>query len=167
MAPRQRPDRRVVLRYAALQVPGNLVVLTLVLAAWEWLDIPGWMTWAVPLGWVAKDALMFPLVWRAYEPDDRSGPGGLNGSIVLVQEELSPAGWVRRGPELWRAELVDGAGAAVPPGTEVRIVRVEGLVLRVEPVTGESAAPGPAAQSAAAGSGVPSSSVRSSSSQSS
>ncbi|MEN8158991.1 MAG: NfeD family protein [Myxococcota bacterium] len=162
MTPRQRPDRRVVLRYAALQIPGNLVVLGLVLAAWEWLDIPGWMTWAVPLGWVTKDALMFPLVWRAYEPDDRAGSDGLTGSTVLVQEALSPSGWVRRGPELWRAELVDAASPVVPPGAEVRIVRVEGLVLHVEP-----AAPEAADQSAAAGSDAPSSSVRSSSSQSS
>jgi membrane protein implicated in regulation of membrane protease activity len=155
MTPRQRPDRRVVLRYAALQVPGLLVVLTLVLAAWEWLDVPFWMTWAVPLAWLTKDALLFPLVWRAYEPDDRTAPGGLTGSTARVEEALAPSGWVRRGPELWRAQLVGAAGAEAPPGTEVRVLRVEGLVLYVEPT----------AQSA--GDGAPSSSARSSSSQSS
>ncbi len=157
MTPRQRPDRRVVVRYAALQIPGLVVVLALVLAAWEWLDFPAWMAWAVPLAWLTKDALLFPLVWRAYEPDDRSAPGGLAGSTALVQEALAPSGWVRRGPELWRAELVNAAAGVAAPGTEVRVVRVEGLVLYVEPV----------AQSAAAGTGAPSSSARSSSSQSS
>jgi membrane protein implicated in regulation of membrane protease activity len=144
----------VVLRYAALQIPGLMVVLTLVLAAWEWLDVPFWMTWAVPLGWLLKDALMFPLVWRAYEPDDHSAPAGLTGSTARVEEALAPAGWVRRGPELWRAQLVGAAGEALP-GTEVRVLRVEGLVLFVEP-TDQSSAGRP-----------PSTSARSNSSQSS
>jgi membrane protein implicated in regulation of membrane protease activity len=144
-----------VLRYVGLQVPGLLVVLTLVLAAWEWLVVPFWMTWAVPLGWLVKDALMFPFVWRAYEPDDRSAPGGLTGSTARVEQALAPVGWVRRGPELWRAQLVGAAGAEAGPGTEVRVLRVEGLVLFVEP-TDQSAGGRP-----------PSTSVRSSSSQSS
>ena len=135
MTPRQRPDRQVALRYAALQIPGLVVVLALVLGAREWIDLPFWMTWAVPLGWLAKDALMFPLVWRAYEPDDRTAPGGLTGSTARVEETLTPSGWVKRGPELWRAKLVGAAGAEAPPGTEVRVVRVEGLTLYVEPAT--------------------------------
>jgi membrane protein implicated in regulation of membrane protease activity len=132
MAPRVRPDRRVVLRYAALQIPGQLFVLVLSLAAFEWLGAPAWMAWVVPLGWLVKDALLFPFVWRAYEPDDPGAPAGLVGATAVAEEALDPAGWVRLGPELWRAELLDGAGAA-PRGARVRIVRVDGLLLLVEP----------------------------------
>ena len=153
---RARPDRRVVLRYAALQVPGQVFVALLSVAAWEWLGAPGWLAWSVPLAWAAKDALLFPFVWRAYEPDDPGAPAGLVGGTAVVEETLAPQGWARLGPELWRAELAAGNGSA-PRGARVRIVRVEGLVLLVEPET---------AQSGAAGSG-PSTSARSSSSQSS
>jgi membrane protein implicated in regulation of membrane protease activity len=146
----------VALRYAALQIPGQVFVLLLGVAAWEWLGAPAWLAWGAPLFWVVKDALLFPFVWRAYEPDDPSAPGGLVGATALVEDPLGPSGWVRIGPELWRAELVAGAAAA-PRGARVRVVRVEGLVLRVEPV----------AQSGAAGSGAPSSSTRSSSTHSS
>ena len=129
---RTRPDRHVALRYAALQVPGQAFVLLLSLSAWEWLDAPAWMAWGVPLAWLLKDAALFPFVWRAYEPDDPSAPGGLVGATGVVEEPLGPEGWVRVGPELWRAELLDLAGTA-PRGARVRIVRVDGLVLRVEP----------------------------------
>jgi membrane protein implicated in regulation of membrane protease activity len=153
-AQRTRPDRRVVLRYAALQLPGQVFVLLLAIAAWEWLGTPLWTTWAVPLAWAAKDALLFPFVWRAYEPDDRTAPAGVGGAIGVVEEALEPRGWVRLGPELWRAELVRGAA---PRGTRVRVLAVEGLVLRVEPVDGT--------QRGAAGD-TASTSTRSSSSQS-
>jgi len=132
MAPRERPDRRVVLRYAALQIPGQVFVLLLAVAAWEWLGAPAWLAWSVPLAWAVKDALLFPFVWRAYEPDDPTAPAGLVGRVAVVEEALDPRGWVRLGPELWRAELVEGAVAA-PRGARVRIVRVDGLVLGVEP----------------------------------
>jgi membrane protein implicated in regulation of membrane protease activity len=160
VAPRPRPDRRVLLRYAALQVPGQAFVLLLAIAGWEWLGVPGWTVWAVPLAWALKDALLFPFVWRAYEPDDRFASAGLVGSTAVVEEPLAPSGWARIGPELWRAELAAGAETA-PRGALVRIVRVDGLVLLVEPVDAYSG-PGTGAASAA-----PSTSTRSSSSQSS
>jgi membrane protein implicated in regulation of membrane protease activity len=156
---RTHPDRRVVLRYAALQIPGQVFVLLLAVAAWEWLGAPLWLAWGVPLFWIVKDILLFPFVWRAYEPDDPSAPGGLIGATAVVEEPLGPSGWVRLGPELWRAERVGGAGA-LPRGARVRIVRVDGLVLGVEPVEAQRA-------EGAAGSGAPSTSARSSSTQSS
>jgi membrane protein implicated in regulation of membrane protease activity len=130
---RERPDRRVLLRYAALQVPGQLFVLALAFAAYEYLGLPGWTVWAVPLAWAAKDALLFPFVWRAYEPDDAFASAGLVGQIAVSEETLDPGGWVRLGAELWRARLVDDVRSA-PRGAKLRVVGVEGLVLRVEPV---------------------------------
>ncbi len=154
--PRTRPDRRVVLRYTALQVPGQLFVLGLALSAWEWLGAPGWLAWGAPLVWAVKDALLFPFVWRAYEPDD-TATDGLIGQLAVSDETLDPGGWARLGPELWRVELARGAGA-VPRGAQLRVIGVEGLTLRVEP-----------AEAAAhlGGADLPSTSARSSSTQSS
>lgn len=129
--PRTRPDRRVTLRYAALQLPGQLFVFGLALAAWEWLGAPSWLAWGAPLAWAVKDALLFPFVWRAYEPDD-TATAGVIGQLAVAEETLDPGGWARLGPELWRVELVRGT-ARVPRGARLRVVGVEGLVLRVEP----------------------------------
>jgi membrane protein implicated in regulation of membrane protease activity len=126
-----RPDRRVVLRYAAFQIPGQLFVLGLGLTAWEWLGAPAWLAWGAPLAFALKDALLFPFVWRAYEPDDRVA-SSLVGQIAVAEERLDPGGWVRIGPELWRVELAR-RGAEVPRGAKVRVVGVEGLLLLVEP----------------------------------
>ena len=130
---RERPDRHVLLRYAALHAPGELFVLALSLAAWQWLSLPSWAAWAVPLGWAAKDAVLFPFVWRAYEPDDPRAATWLIGQVAVSEERLDPGGWARLGAELWRVELAD-ATRSVQRGAKLRVVGVEGLVLRVEPL---------------------------------
>ena len=147
--PRTRPDWRTVLRYAALQLPGQLFVGGLGVAAWEWFGAPAW------LAWVAKDTLLFPFVWRAYGSDEAAS-AGLLGQIAVSDETLDPSGWARLGPELWRVELVPGSDV-VPRGAKVRVVGVDGLLLRVAPEGAHL--PGEA--------GVSSSSARSSSTQSS
>ena len=155
--PRPWPGRRVTLRYTALQLPGQLFVLGLALSAWEWLGAPAWLAWGAPLAWALKDALLFPFVWRAYEPDDVA-THGVVGQIAVSEETLDPGGWVRLGPELWRVELVDGA-RAVPRGAKVRVRGVTGLLLRVEPVD--------APHGGETDGALPSTSTRSSSTQSS
>ena len=147
--PRARPSLRLTLRYAALQLPGQLFVLGLALSAWEWLGAPGWLAWGAPLAWALKDLMLFPFVWRSYEPDDVA-THGVVGQIAVSEETLDPGGWVRLGPELWRVELADGS-RAVERGAKVRVLGVSGLLLRVEPVDaaqrGEAAAPSTSARS--------------------
>lgn len=155
--PRSWPGRRVLLRYAALQLPGQLFVLGVALSAWEWLGAPGWLAWGAPLAWAMKDWLLFPFVWRAYEPDDVA-THGVVGQIAVSEETLDPGGWVRLGPELWRVELVNGV-RAVQRGAKVRVLGVSGLLLRVEPLD--------ATQGGEAGAALPSTSARSSSTMSS
>jgi membrane protein implicated in regulation of membrane protease activity len=121
----------VALRYAAFQVPELLFVSGLALAAWEWLGAPAWLAWGAPLAFASKDALLFPFVWRGYEPDDVAS-AGLIGELAVAEETLDPGGWARLGPELWRVELTRGA-RSVSRGQQVRVVAVEGLLLRVEP----------------------------------
>jgi membrane-bound ClpP family serine protease len=53
------------------------------------------------------------------------------GQLAVAEETLDPGGWARLGPELWRVELARGA-RSVPRGAKLRVVGVEGLVLRVE-----------------------------------
>jgi membrane-bound serine protease (ClpP class) len=53
------------------------------------------------------------------------------GSFGIVRSPLSPVGSVVAGGEEWTARSADGA--AVERGTRVRVVKVDGLTLTVEP----------------------------------
>jgi membrane protein implicated in regulation of membrane protease activity len=60
-----------------------------------------------------------------------AGPGRLAGLTGVVTERVAPQGKIRIRGELWNAESVEGE--ALPPGSRVTVVDVEGLTLRVRP----------------------------------
>lgn len=61
------------------------------------------------------------------------GLGTLAGRTATVVTTLAPRGQVRVDGELWAARCT-AAGAVAQPGDRVRIIRVEGLDLVVEPL---------------------------------
>jgi membrane-bound serine protease (ClpP class) len=62
-----------------------------------------------------------------------TGREGMIGATVIATTLLQPDGRVSYGGEDWAAVL-DEPSASVDPGTELRVVAVEGLVLHVQPV---------------------------------
>jgi membrane protein implicated in regulation of membrane protease activity len=112
-------------------------VLALVLgAAMAWWDLSGAVAAAIFALFVIKDAVLFPFVRVAYEPNSGGGAQSLLGESALAEEDLAPEGYVRIGAELWRAELARGRAAR---GERVRVVGVRGLTLVVEPEDGGAA----------------------------
>jgi membrane-bound serine protease (ClpP class) len=61
-----------------------------------------------------------------------TGMEGMKGEIGEVTELLEPIGYVRVHGELWKAESVSGK---IEKGKKVKVVRMEGLKLFVEPVS--------------------------------
>ena len=90
----------------------------------------GWVLFAL---WIGKELALFPLVRRAYEPMAPHGTAALvgeRGVVTAMPADGGEIGYVRIGPELWRAMPVEGE--ALPAiGTPVRIEAVEGYTLRV------------------------------------
>jgi len=70
---------------------------------------------------------------RAQRRSVRTGWKGLVGARAVVVERLDPHGRVRVAGELWNAE----SGAAVEVGTDVVIVGVDRLKLKVRPASKE------------------------------
>jgi membrane-bound serine protease (ClpP class) len=83
---------------------------------------------SVPLGLIT--AFLMALAIRARRRKSMVGPQGLIGSTGVARTPLSPEGKVFIAGELWNAV----ASAEIPPGEQVRVRGVNGLVLDVEPL---------------------------------
>lgn len=123
---------RVLLRYTALQIPGLVACLLGTIAAHEWLGVPIEVAVGAVLVWIVKDAVLFPFVRAAYEPAPGRPHGDLLHAIGIAHDGLPDReGYIRLGPELWRARRASGC-PPLAPGEAVRIIGVEGLTLIVE-----------------------------------
>lgn len=71
-------------------------------------------------------------VWRSTRKRVASGREGMLQVEGVVVEELSPEGFVSCHGEIWKA--VSDTGENIPSGTRVRVVKSEGLSLRVREI---------------------------------
>lgn len=130
---------RVLMKYWALQLPGTVLVIAVLLAVEDLLAWPQWLVWAVAVAWVGKDAILYPLVWRSYDAGAPARlPYPVDGTLGVAFERIAPRGHVRSAGELWRAELSPGA-RAIEAGETVRINGRRRFTLLVEPQAGGSA----------------------------
>ncbi|MCB1326859.1 MAG: NfeD family protein [Spirochaetales bacterium] len=116
-------------RYALFQVPGIVLLGAILYALVEFFDLEYRMAGAVLLLWIIKDALLYPIVRRAYETGQDSAHSRLVGRQGEVVEPLSPSGYVRIGGELWRAR---SRQAPIERGENVVVQSAAGLWLEVE-----------------------------------
>ena len=123
----------IYLRYILLNIPELAAVILILTIIQHWVVMPRWLFWSIIGFWIVKDALLFPFVWRAY---DWEGPGrsrSMIGERGIAKERLAPAGYVQVRGELWRAVKIDD-GPVIEIGQSVKIIKMDGLTLFVEPV---------------------------------
>lgn len=121
---------KVVLRYALLQVPFTALVIAVLIFVRKWIDLPLWFICGLVAFLVIKDIAMFPLVWRAYDPEDPALTNTMQGARGIALNDLHPSGYVEIGAEKWQAEVLEGS----PPirrGQRVRVHGIRGLTLLV------------------------------------
>jgi membrane protein implicated in regulation of membrane protease activity len=100
---------RVLGKYWLLQLPEAALLLLILLLLQAWLEFPAWITWSLVGLWVAKDAALYPLVWRSFDSGYPATIHSLDGELGVAAERLDPTGYVRVRGELWHAELERGA----------------------------------------------------------
>ena len=122
--------RRVLLRYAAFQLPGLTMMSLGAAVGHAWFDVPIRVCLTAVGLWILKDMIMFPFVRKAYEPGDGRLPREVNGALGAAHEDLDPTGYVRIGSELWRAEC-QSDHAPIPKGHPIQVVEVRGLTVTV------------------------------------
>lgn len=118
-------------KYILLQLPSLALVIVLLVILRRYYDFPLVYTWAVVVAWVAKDAILYPFVWRAYDSSPQKAMVGLTGK---AKETIEPSGYVEIRGELWRAQVEEGV-KAIRAGDMVEVRDVRGLTLIVRPVT--------------------------------
>jgi membrane-bound ClpP family serine protease len=95
------------------------------------MDIPTWVIILLAVIWAGKDAVMYPLVWRAYDDRTRDHMKSMIGERGTAMERLSPSGYISVEGESWRAEVGKGS-QPVEKGAKVIVKDVKGLTLIVE-----------------------------------
>ncbi|HVL35049.1 MAG TPA: NfeD family protein [Burkholderiales bacterium] len=124
---------RLLVKYWLLQLPAIGLVLMILLAVEANLAWPRWVVWTLVAAWIAKDAILYPVLWRAYDLADPSAlPYPMEGAIGVAVGRIDPSGLVRIWGELWRAELCAGA-RRIEPGETVQVTARRGLTLLVGP----------------------------------
>ena len=122
---------RVVLRYTLLQVPFTALVIVVLIWVRKWVDLPIWFICGLGAFLVIKDIVLFPFVWRAYDPDSPALTNTMEGARGIAISDLHPSGYVEIGAERWQAEVIEGS----PPirrGQRVRVHGIRGLTLLVQ-----------------------------------
>ena len=126
---------RVLLKYWAIQAAGWVVVLAVVWVLADRFAWPRWIVWTIFGLWIAKDAALYPFLWRAYAAHGASPhayPSAGVGGVAL--QPLNPTGTVRIGGEIWNASVAAGV-RAIADGERVRVTDRDGMTLLVEPDT--------------------------------
>ena len=127
-----RPDRRVIIKYTLLQVPMAVFIVVVMILAHRWFSIPVWICWMIVIGWVIKDIVLFPFVWRSYSVQRGESPFSMTGEKGIAEERLDPSGRIRIRGELWQGRVLEGT-SPVERGQSVRVCEIRGLTLIVKP----------------------------------
>ena len=117
------------LRYTLLQVPGLLLLgsVLYILHGWGWLS--GQAVFWVALVWVIKDIALYPLYRPALmRPPQQNVAESLLGASGTARTEVADSGLVLIRGEFWRAR---SAGAAIAAGKRVQVCGARGRVLVV------------------------------------
>jgi membrane protein implicated in regulation of membrane protease activity len=127
----------VFLRYLFFQIPGWAITAVAALALVHWEIIPKWLALFWFCGLVLKDLVTFPFLRSAYEGKVKSGSDALVGKKGIAQGDLMPEGYIKIHLELWRA-VAESPDQMIAAGTEVEVIRAEGMKLIVRPMREES-----------------------------
>ncbi len=123
---------RVLVKYTILQLPGLAVFVIIMVFLLHWFELPVWLLLCSVFVWVAKDVILYPFVWRAYDQPHGRDADAMIGACCVAKERMAPSGYVMVHGEFWKAELAVG-NRLVEKGERVRVRKTRGLTLIVEP----------------------------------
>ena len=123
---------RVYIRYGLLAIPGTAMLILVLAVVQNWLPIPFWLWVILLILWIAKEVILFPFTWRAYDHNGSEVSSLMIGERGYTRERLAPTGYIQVQSELWKAEIMPGE-SSIEKDKWVRIMKREGLRLFVAP----------------------------------
>lgn len=127
---------RVYIKYGLLIIPGTVVLILVLIVVGNWVPIPFWLRVTLIFLWIAKEIILFPFIWRAYDHNRSEVSSPMIGKRGRTREKLAPAGYIQVQSELWKAEIMPGE-PSIEKDKWVRIKKMEGLKLFVVPEENE------------------------------
>jgi membrane protein implicated in regulation of membrane protease activity len=129
---RRRPTLRILLKYSLLQLPGVITFALILILLRHWIDFPGYLAWTLLGVWVAKDIILFPSLWRFYDPSLHPDRFRMVGRKGIAVTRLNPDGYVLVQGERWQAGIAAGL-APIGQGDTICVEAIKGLKLTVRP----------------------------------
>ena len=123
---------RVYIRYGLLSLPGTIVLILILFVVRNWVPIPIWLWVTLILLWIAKEVILFPFVWRAYDHTRSEVSHSMIGKRGITKERLAPTGYILVQGELWKADKMVNE-PPIEKNKWVRVKKIEGLKLFVVP----------------------------------
>lgn len=122
---------KTLLRYVFLQLPIPVLLGVIYLISRQYDSIPSQIILIVLAVWLIKDIILYPLVWKAYQPHNIEESESMQGLKGKALTDVNPTGRVEVRGEIWQARVVKERNPVIKNDT-VRIVRVQNLTLIVE-----------------------------------
>ncbi len=122
---------QILVRYTLLQLPELAMFVIIMVFVQHWVDLPVWILWGSFAVWVAKDVILYPFVWWAYDQHHEEGANTMIGAQGVAKERMAPSGYVLVRGELWKAELEKGS-PPIEKGASVWVRKTRGLTLIVQ-----------------------------------
>jgi membrane protein implicated in regulation of membrane protease activity len=127
---------KILIRYILLQIPGTVLLALILVQVNNWIELPQWIIWFIVAIWVAKDIILFPFVWSAYDWHYQDETRSMIGKRGVAKERLAPSGYIQIYGELWKAKIIEG-NRPIEKGEGVLVEDMQGLILLVRPNKGE------------------------------
>jgi len=127
-----RPTLRIVVKYFLLQLPGMATFALILLLVQQWVEVPAYLAWALIGIWVGKDIVLFPILWRFYDPDQHPDRFRMIGRKGFALNRLNPDGYVLVKGERWQAAICKGQ-SPIEQGRQICVEAINGLKLTVRP----------------------------------
>ena len=126
-------NKKILIKYILLEIPDLAILLILLSVLSKFFNISTCLMITIIFIWIAKDIILFPKVWKAYDSNNPSPIEQLIGMEGIVMHPPNPVGYIKVKGELWKAEIRNHK-YPVSKGDEIKVCAVKGTTLIIEKV---------------------------------